>query len=269
MAREDGTTSANLRHPMEMASRSSRLGVLLLCCLLAGPAQAAEPELSKLSILVRGQPCSALLLRPATAHALLVLAHGQSMNIHHPFMEAISAALARHGIASLRFNFPYAEAGRAQPDGGKLLLETAEAATREAERLRGALPLLVGGKSVGGIMAALAVRDAALAQVEGLVLLGYPLHAPGRPSAVNARKLEGLKQPMLFLQGTNDPLADSTLMQALVEKLGPRAKLEFVQDGDHSFALPEGSRRSQEDVYEQLASAIADFVATLAPSQGG
>jgi predicted alpha/beta-hydrolase family hydrolase len=74
---------------------------------------------------------------------------------------------------------------------------------------------------------------------------------------------------MLFLQGTNDPLADSTLMQALVERLGPRAKLEFVVDGDHSFALPEWSRRSQEDVVEQLASAIADFVATLAPSRGG
>ena len=250
-------------------THSSRLGVMLLCCLLAGPLQAAEPELTQLSISVRGKPCSALLLRPADARALLVLAHGQIMNIHHPFMESISMALAHHGIATLRFNFPYAEAGREQLDGEKLMIEAIAAATHEAERRRGALPLLVGGKSVGGMMAAQALRDASLPNVEGLVLLSYPLHAPGRPSGANARRLEGVKQPILFLQGTNDSLADLTLIQALVEKLGPKAKLEVVQDADHSFALPEGSRRSQEDVYEQLAGAIADFAATLAPTRGG
>jgi predicted alpha/beta-hydrolase family hydrolase len=238
--------------------------VLLLC--RRQPAErgssAAEPS-SASSIVVRGQPCSALLLRPADARALLVLAHGQVMSIQHPFMEAISAALARHGIATLRFNFPYAEAGRAQPDGGSLLLETAEAATREAERRAARCP----GGEVGGAYGG--AGAAALAHVVGLVFLGYPLHAPGRPSAVNAGKLDGLKQPMLFLQGTNDPLADLTLMQALVERLGPRAKLEIVQDGDHSFALPEGSPRTEAEVYEQLASAIADFAATLAPSEGG
>jgi predicted alpha/beta-hydrolase family hydrolase len=207
-----------------------------------------------------------LLLRPADARALLVLAHGQVMDMRHPFMEGIAAALARHRIATLRFNFPYAEAGRAKPDGAPLLVETIQAATREAERRRGALPLLVGGKSMGSMMAATAVRDGALPHVSGLVMIGYPLHPPGRASGLNARKLDGVKQPILFLQGSDDPLADLTLMRALVEGLGPRAKLEVVHGADHSFALPEGSGR---DVQEELASGIESFVATLASRPGG
>jgi predicted alpha/beta-hydrolase family hydrolase len=253
-----------------MRLRASRLRVsFLLSCLLACPVQAAEPALTEFPILVHGKPCSALLLRPADARALLVLAHGQIMNIRHPFMESISSALARHGIATLRFNFVYAEAKRKDLDPRPLLIEAVEAATREGERRRGSLPLLLGGKSVGGMMAAEALRDAALPGVKGLVLLSYPLHAPGRPSGVHARALEGVKQPILFLQGTRDPLADLTLMEGLVAKLGPRAKLEVVEDADHSFTLPEGSAREQEEVYDELASDIASFAATLAPQQGG
>ena len=252
-----------------MPSRTSRLRVLLLSCLLASSAQAAEPELTELSILVQGKPCSALLLRPADARALLVLAHGQIMNIHHPFMEAISAALAHHGIATLRFNFAYAEAKRDRPDGRPLLIEATTAATREGERRRGSLPLLLGGKSLGGLMAAEALGGGAQPGVKGLVILSYPLHAPGRPSAVNAQRLEAVKQPILILQGTEDPLADLTLMEALVAKLGPRARLEVVQGADHSFALPEGSTRTQAEVYDELVSAIASFAATLAPQPGG
>jgi len=250
--------------------RSHPLRLLLpIACLLASPARSAEPELTALSIPVRGKPCSALLLRPADARALLVLAHGQVMNIHHPFMEAISAALARRGVATLRFNFPYAEAKRPQPDAMPLLVESLRAAAQEGERRRGPLPLLVGGKSVGALIAAQAASDGLLPGARGLVILGYPLHAPGRPSAVNAQSLDGVKQPILFVQGTRDSLADLKLITALVEGIGKNARLHEVRQADHSFALPEGSGRSQEEVYDEVADAVAAFAATLAPSQGG
>jgi predicted alpha/beta-hydrolase family hydrolase len=242
---------------------------LLLVCLFASPARTAEPEAKALSIPVRGKPCSALLLRPEGARSFLVLAHGQVMDIHHPFMEALSAALARRGVATLRFNFPYAEAKRQRVDGIPLLTDAVEAAAREGERLRGGLPLLVGGKSVGGMMSAQAARDGKLPGAQGIVILGYPLHAPGRPSGVNAGALDGVKQPILFVQGTNDALADLTLIRGLVEKIGPAAKLHLVQGADHAFAMPEGSQRSAQDVYEEIAGAVADFGATLAASQGG
>jgi predicted alpha/beta-hydrolase family hydrolase len=251
-----------------MRSRPLRL-LLLLACLLASPARAAEPELTPLSISVRGQPCSALLLRPAAARALLVLAHGKLMDIHHPFMEGISAALARRGVATLRFNFPYAEAKREQVDPVPLLAESVRAATREAAGRRGSLPLLVGGKSVGALATAFAAQDGGLPEAQGVVILSYPLHAPGRPSGLNARALDGLTLPTLFVQGTRDALADLTLMTALVEQAGKSATLHLVQDGDHAFAPPEGSVRTQQAIYDEIAGAVASFAATLAPSQGG
>ena len=248
--------------------RSRPLGLLLLlACVLAGPARSAEPERRALSIAVRGQSCSALLLRPADARVLLVLAHGQIMSIDHPFMEGISSALARNGVATLRFNFPYAEAKRAKPDPPRLLVEAIEAAVQEGERLRGTLPLFVGGKSMGALATAQAASDGRLGGARGLVILSYPLHAPSRPSAVNARALEGVKQPILFVQGTRDELADLKLVTALAERLGKNAKLYPVEGADHSFAVVDG--RSQDEVYEEMAHAIAVFVATLPPSKGG
>jgi predicted alpha/beta-hydrolase family hydrolase len=242
--------------------------LLLLGCLLASPARGAEPAATPLSLAVRGKTVSALLLRPADARVLLVLAHGQVMDLRHPFMEAISAALAARGVATLRFNFPYAEAKRARPDPAPLMIEALLAAVREAEQRRGALPLLVGGKSLGALMAAKAAGEGKLGDAQGLVILTLPLHAPGRPSAVNARALDGVAQPVLFVQGTLDPLADVGLMRGLVEKLGPSARLHLVQEADHAFAVPESSGRTQAEVHEEVASAVADFAATLGPRGG-
>jgi len=101
------------------------------------------------------------------------------------------------------------------------------------------------------------------------VILSYPLHAPGRPSAVNAPALKAVPQPMLFVEGSNDPVADLTLMTGLVESLGPRAKLMVVEDADHSFAVAGASAAAQAAVYDDIASAVASFAATLAPSHGG
>jgi hypothetical protein len=242
---------------------------LLLGCALASTARAAEPAPTKLSVTVRDTSVTALLLRPAQARALLVLAHGQVMNVEHPFMVEISTALARHGIATLRFNFPYAQAGRAQPDGPRRLVETLVAATREAERRRGGLPLLVGGKSLGALAAAQAAHDGALPKVAGLVLFTYPLHAADRPSTVNARPLQGIALPLLFVQGASDPMADPDLLEGLVAKLGPKARLVLVADADHALAPPAESASSQAELIEEAASAVADFAATLAPSAGG
>jgi predicted alpha/beta-hydrolase family hydrolase len=117
-------------------------------------------------------------------------------------------------------------------------------------------------------MTARAASAGKLAAARGLVILTFPLHAAGRPSAVNARALDGVEQPVLFVQGTLDPLADVGLMRGLVEKLGPRARLHLVQEADHALALPESSGRTEAEVFEEVASAVADFAATLGPRGG-
>jgi hypothetical protein len=244
--------------------------LLPLCCGLAAPAaEAADPDLTKLKLSVEGRPVSALLAEPSGARALLVLAHGQVMDMSHSFMEGLSTALNARQIATLRFNFPYAEAKRSQLDPLPVLVATVRAAVAEGARRRGALPLLAGGKSMGGAMMVEAAAAGGLGEARGIVIFGFPLHPPGRPSALNARPLRQVKLPLLFVQGSQDALADLSLMRGVVEQIGETARLHVVQGGDHSYALPEGSTRNEEQVMQEIAVAVASFVATLRPSEGG
>ena len=247
-----------------------RFRLLLPACflLLCAAARAAEPEVTPLQLTANGRTTSALLMRPANARALLVLGHGANMNMGSPFMGALSEALAKRGVATLRFNFPYAEAGGGPPDPPPVLQATVRAAVAEGATRRGALPLLLGGKSLSTLVL-IRVLAPGLDPVAGAVLLGFPLHQPNRPSARNAAGLEKLALPMLFVQGSADPLADLSLMKGLVAKLGPRAQLHVVKKADHQFQVPAESGRNQPQVIDEIAGAIADFAATLAPSGGG
>lgn len=248
--------------------RRSLLLLLTLCLLPCVAARAAEPEVTQLTLSANGRSSSALLMRPANARALLVLGHGANENMQSPFLASLSQALARQGIATLRFNFPYAEAAASQPDPPRVLHATVRAAVGEAGKRRGGLPVLLGGRSLSTlVLVTLLARE--LEPVAGAVMLGFPLHQPSRPSARNARGLDAVPVPMLFVQGTRDVLADLSLMRGLVEKLGARARLHVVEGADHQFRLPPESRRAPEQVSEEVAGAIASFAATLAAASGG
>jgi hypothetical protein len=240
----------------------------MLCVLPCAAARAAEPEVAELTLFASGRPSSALWMRPANARALLVLGHGANMHMRSPFMASLSEALARQGVATLRFNFPYADAGASQPDPPPVLQATLRAAVSEGAKRRGRLPLLLGGKSLSSLTVAHVLKNG-LEPVAGAVMLGFPLHQPSRPSARNAAGLDRIPVPMLFVQGTRDPLADLPLMRGLVEKLGARARLHVIEDADHQFQLPLDSRRTPEQVSEEIAGAIAAFAATLAAPSGG
>ena len=94
---------------------------------------------------------SARLLRPPAARCLLVLAHGAGADMNHPFMESAATLLHELGIASLRFQFPYAERGRRRPDARRVLLDSIRAAVSVGADRAGDLPLFAGGKSMGEI----------------------------------------------------------------------------------------------------------------------
>jgi hypothetical protein len=173
----------------------------------------------------------------------------------HPFMEAIADALGERAVGTLRYQFPYTEAGRRRPDGPPVLTATVRAAVAAAP----GLPLLAGGKSMGGRMTSQAQADGPLDGVRGLVLLGFPLHAPNRPSTGRADHLAQVAIPMLFLQGTRDALADLALLRPVVEALGNRAQMHVVEDGDHSFKVPKRSGRSAALVMADLADTVAGW----------
>lgn len=195
------------------------------------------------------------LVRPRDAIALFVCAHGAGAPMDHPFLASMAAALAREKIATLRFNFPYADQGKRRPDPKPLLEQTILAAMMRARR--STLPLLAGGKSMGGRITSLLAARGEL-DVRGLVFLGYPLHPARKPATTRAEHLPAIAAPMLFLQGTRDTLADLTLLRPIVAAL-PDATLHEIPEGDHSFAVPKRTGRTEAAIHAELAAEIARF----------
>jgi predicted alpha/beta-hydrolase family hydrolase len=211
----------------------------------------------------------ALLLRPDEARWLLVLAHGAGAGMHHPFMESLANELAACCVASLRYQFPYMQHRRGRPDHPAVLTATVWAAVTAASEAASDLPLLAGGKSLGGRMTSLAFSEEAsgtkvdAARVRGVVFVGFPLHPPGHPGTERADHVTRVRMPMLFLQGTRDTLADLALMRPLCAKLGPRATLHVVDTADHSFHVLKRSGKTDADVLRELAHIVASWASSI------
>ena len=99
--------------------------------------------------------------------------------------------------------------------------------------------------------------------VRGLVFLGFPLHPPGRPGTTRAEHLTSVDVPMLFLQGTRDEFAQLDLLQEVVRKLGDRATLHLIEEGDHSFKVPKRTGKSESDIMNELAATIQQWAARV------
>ena len=203
---------------------------------------------------------SGILLQPADAWANYVLAHGAGAGMRHRFMEGMARALAERGVATLRYQFPYVEAGSRRPDPPGVLEATVRAAVEAARRCAPDLPLVAGGKSLGGRMTSGAMARRPLEGARGLVFLGFPLHPAGQPGVSRAAHLDQVESPMLFLQGTRDALADLGLVTSVCSGLGPRATLQVVEGADHSFGVLKRSGRSDGEVMQELASAITEWL---------
>lgn len=210
-------------------------------------------------------PVSGLLLRPPSARALYVLAHGAGAGMQHHFMEDVANTLAGRRVATFRYQFPYVEAGRRRPDPPWVLQRTVRAAVEAAGEASPGLPMVAGGKSLGGRMTSSAVAAASdpaspLRHLRGLIFLGFPLHAPGREGTERAAHLADVPQPMLFLQGTRDNLAKLSLIEEVTGSLGERATLHVVDGADHSFAVLKRSGRTNEEVIAELGDAIEGWL---------
>lgn len=203
---------------------------------------------------------SGLLLHPPEACALLVLGHGAGAGMTHPFMASLAEALATHGIATLRYNFPFKEHDGKRPDREPLLTETVRAAVAAGHIVARRLPVFVGGKSMGGRMASRAMSAEPLAGVEGIIFFGFPLHPAGQKDTRRAAHLAEIEKPMLFLQGTRDRLAQIDLMRNVVAELGDLAQLHVIDDADHSFNMLKRSGRTNADAIAALAMHAAQWI---------
>jgi predicted alpha/beta-hydrolase family hydrolase len=221
------------------------------------------PNDDEMRILAGGSEVSALLLRPSKAQWLLILAHGAGAGMRHPFMQKLATELGAVNIATLRYQFPYMEQKRRVPDAPAVLTATVAAAKRAASQMAPGLPLLAGGKSMGGRMTSQAAAQQLLDGVRGLVFFGFPLHPPNKLGTSRADHLAKVPMPMLFLQGTRDTFADLKLLRPVCAKLGKLAQLHVVESADHSFHVPKSSGTNDEAVLRKLAEKVASWAASL------
>ena len=201
----------------------------------------------------------ALLVRPHDARLLYVLAHGAGAGMRHHFLAQAADVFAGRGIATYRFEFPYMQAGKSRPDSPGVAESAVRKAVAAAAHAAPGLPLFAGGKSFGGRMTSQAQAHEPLPGVRGLVFLGFPLHAPGKPGTSRAEHLTSVDVPMLFLQGTRDEFAQLDLLQQVVKGLGDRATLHLIADGDHSFRVPKLTGKSEADVMKELADTFQQW----------
>ena len=206
---------------------------------------------------------SALLDTPEAPHACYVFGHGAGAGMEHPFMSGVALGLAKRGIATLRYQFPYMERGTRRPDVPKVAHATVRAAVAEAARLAPDLPLFAGGRSFGGRMTSQAQADAPLPGVRGLAFLGFPLHPAGKPGIERAEHLSRVQVPMLFVSGERDALAEMDLLRPVVEGLGDRATLHLVAAADHSLKVPAKSGRTFAEAEAEALDAMAAWMLNL------
>ncbi len=194
--------------------------------------------------------------------ATLVLAHGAGAGQRSPWIVDTASALAARGMDVMTFDFLYTHNHRRLPDRTPALeacyTAAVHAARMEIDTARRAL--FIGGKSMGGRIATqIAAADPDL-PIAGLVLLGYPLHPPGRPEQRRDRHLPALRRPMLIVQGSRDAFGTPDELRPIVESLGPACTLHVIDGGDHSFKLSKRNPAAQAAVQEDVVSTVLGWV---------
>jgi predicted alpha/beta-hydrolase family hydrolase len=195
---------------------------------------------------------------PKTAAKSFLFAHGAGAPMDSPFMRRVAEGVAASGIRVIRFEFPYMQrwreiGQRGAPDRQPILMQSFR---DTIEKVGDGGQLVIGGKSLGGRIASMVADEAGVC---GLVCLGYPFHPPGKPNKTRTKHLENLRTPALILQGTRDSFGGP--QEVAGYKLSPAIRIEWLQDGDHSFKPRARSGRTDADNLRAAIAQVAEFIA--------
>ncbi|MGJ7507403.1 alpha/beta hydrolase family protein [Variovorax sp. GT1P44] len=206
---------------------------------------------------------SGIVQAPSDPVACYVFAHGAGAGMEHSFMAAVADGLAERRIATLRYQFPYMELGKKRTDTPPVAHAAVRAAVAHAAQTFGSLRLVAGGKSFGARMTSQAQAIEPLPGVEGLVFIGFPLHPADAPAVSRAEHLSKVLIPMLFVQGTQDKLAEPGHLRPFIDALGARATLMTIEHADHSFHVLKRTGRNDDEVLKEILDGVAQWVAAL------
>ncbi|MFY0611664.1 MAG: alpha/beta hydrolase [Hyphomicrobiaceae bacterium] len=199
------------------------------------------------------------------AIARVLLAHGAGAPMDHPWMNDFAGLLVDRRLSVARFEFGFMAARRTgaklrpAPRGDKLVPEYVAAVEALAQETGDGLPLLIGGKSLGGRVASLAAPELyAAGQIASVVCLGYPFHPPKKPESLRTAHLETFDYPALIVQGTRDPLGSRAEVEGYT--LDPRIRVVWLEDGDHDLK----PRRKSGFTHAAHLATAADAIASMA-----
>lgn len=195
----------------------------------------------------------------------LILAPGAGAGQKSPFMVRFAAAIAARGVDTVTFDFPYREEGRRIPDGNATLEACWRAVIAAvSRRLAPTEKIAIGGKSMGGRIASQVAASGEAGATTGLVLLGYPLHPPGKPQQLRTAHLPRLRVPSLFIQGTRDAFGTPAELSAALGAAAVPATLFPIADGDHSFKVPKrvgGADAVENAIQDKIAAWLRERTA--------
>jgi predicted alpha/beta-hydrolase family hydrolase len=196
------------------------------------------------------------------ADRAVLLAHGAGADLNAAALTTTADALAKAKIPSLRFNFPYRDKGRGGPDRPPVLEAAVREAIGELSKLSKVPPerCVLGGRSMGGrICSMVGATDGAL----GLVLLGYPLHPPGKPENLRVEHFPKLKMPVLFVSGTRDTFATPDELKGAAKKIRGKVTYSWIDTGDHGFKPLKSSGLTVASVLADVSETVVGFVQSL------
>jgi predicted alpha/beta-hydrolase family hydrolase len=200
------------------------------------------------------------------ADRAVLLAHGAGADMHAKTLTVVTDALADAKIPSLRFQYPYRTAGKKAPDRAPVLMAATREAIAELAR-RTKLPtdrLVIGGRSMGGRYCSLVAGDEDdPVGCLGLLLLGYPLHAAGKPEKQRADHFPRLDVPVLFVSGTRDSLAGKDALATVAKKVKGPVTFHWLETADHGFKPLKASGLSSDDVLADVAGTSVEWVRAL------
>jgi predicted alpha/beta-hydrolase family hydrolase len=198
---------------------------------------------------------------PTGSRIGIVLA--QATQKEDPLLESIQRGLTERTYLTLRFRFPYAEAGKKRPDPMPVLHRTYQSAVSILGRDPSAAPshVFTGGKNLGALVAAHAATSRI--RVEGVFFLGYPLHKQDKPDEVRADRLFRVISPMLFVQGARDRHCDLPTLRKTLARVGAPVQLHVVEDADHSLRVPRKSGRTPQEIEAEIMTTLAGWIRSV------
>ena len=210
-----------------------------------------------------GECETSALYEPATTdpQGLFVCAHGAGGHMEDPGMQRLSTVLRERGLDTLRFNFLYRALGAKRPDLMPRLIECFEAVVDLARTELGKRRVFIGGRSMGGRAASMMAAEGF--DCDGLLLLAYPLHPPGKPQRLRVEHLAKIRVPVLCINGTRDTFCTRDLMEKALESVQADWTMHWIEGADHSFRVLKSSGRSDADVYVEIGEAVRRWLLTL------